>query len=326
MQYSSPDVHENHRISDICAVVVCYNTGARIHPVIKALQPQVGHILLVDNGSGRESYDIFQSAAELYGQGMTLLRREDSNLAAGQNEGIRMAKERGFQRFLLMDHDSIPEKDMVAKLAEAAAAYQNPDKLGIVAPQLCDSRSERAGTYPVSWWRHRLPGRRKFRESPVIEGVLNVVASGSLIAMAVYEAVGPMDEGFGIDYVDKDFCLRVVESGRVILAVRDAKLYHQLGDCRDHYFWKFRLTSTNHSPERRYTIYRNRIRCWRRHGRKIPAFVLYDFGAMGYDLLRVLFLEENRILKIKAMLRGMRDGVRGRESGIDNQRAGNSPN
>ncbi len=111
--------------------------------------------------------------------------------------------------------------------------------------------------------------------------------------------------------MDKDFCLRVINAGLQIIAVKEAVLHHQLGQSRDHSLMGIPVTTTNHSPERCYYIYRNRAKSWGRYGSAQPGFVIYDMMAMGYDVLRLICFEDRKLAKFGAMARGLRDACSG---------------
>lgn len=145
----------------------------------------------------------------------------------------------------------------------------------------------------------------------VLKPVLWVIASGSLIPVARFDEVGLMDESYGIDYVDKEFCLRLVSRGYIISVVSDAVLRHQIGHCSDHDMLGIRITATNHPPRRRYTIYRNRLRTCGRYGLCVPAFLLYECGGIFYDLTRIALFEQDKMAKLKAVLAGAYDAATG---------------
>ncbi|MCG7947086.1 MAG: hypothetical protein N0C84_12160, partial [Candidatus Thiodiazotropha taylori] len=67
----------------------------------------------------------------------------------------------------------------------------------------------------------------------------------------------------------------------------------------------------NHSPKRRYTIYRNRTRIWRENLFTFPGFVLYDFLASLHDLFRILMFEESKMSKLWAATKGIGVGLLG---------------
>lgn len=118
-----------------------------------------------------------------------------------------------------------------------------------------------------------------------------------------------MEESLGIDYVDKDFCLRLRQAGLDIVAVRDAMLEHQLGASCDHKVLGINITATNHSPSRRYTIYRNRILTMRRFSVDFPNYVLYECAGILYDMFRIAWCEGQKKDKFRELFRGLWMGL-----------------
>lgn len=294
----------------VCAVMVTHHPGPSLPEILAPLLAQVERLVIVDNCSGDETRDIIHTYQAQEPGRIELLLRESNNLAAAQNDGIRRALELGYSWVLLMDHDSVPAAGMVETLRRTAHALPHGKPVGIAAPRLTDIHSGRQARYPQLVG--RLGCRRVgFGDQPLLDGLLGVIASGSLVPASVFRQVGWMDERLCIDYVDKEFCLRVVRGGYRIVAVRDAVLHHQLGRSKDHRLMGLRVTTTNHSPERCYYIYRNRIASWGKHGLAVPAFVAYDLLAIGYDLLRLLCFEQQKTSKLKAIWRGTRDALRG---------------
>jgi rhamnosyltransferase len=71
------------------------------------------------------------------------------------------------------------------------------------------------------------------------------------------------------------------------------------------------LTSTNHSRRRRYYITRNRIIVWRTYARVEPRYVAYDVKASAKELVKLALFEDDRGGKIRAVVRGTWDAIRG---------------
>lgn len=294
----------------VCAVMVTYCTGGALLESLPPLLAQVDHLVIVDNGSDAHTISLLEQMEQRHPGRVEVILRSVNNLAAAQNSGIRCALEAGYGWILLMDHDSIPAPRMVESLKSAWRELPQHEQVGIIAPCLTDIHSGRQARYPQAKGKWGIK-RVGFGEAAVLDDLLGVIASGSLIPSQIFKSVGLMDEMLCIDYVDKDFCLRIVRAGYRIAAARDAVLHHQLGTCCDHRVFGLRITTTNHCPERCYYIYRNRLKSWGRHGIAVPAFVLYDMLAMGYDLLRIIGFEDRKAAKLKAMGKGVRDALLG---------------
>lgn len=298
----------------VCAVIVTYNIGKKVLDGIASLMPQVQHIVVVDNSSSDNSYHVVRDYAAQHEGHLTVLCNLTNNLAKAQNMGIAEAKKRGFAWVLLLDHDSVAESGMVQTLLTYYHQLHHQEApIAVIVPNIHDRFSARRASY-LTHYKGVLPWRRHFTDQPILYDILVAIASGSLIPMSVLEDVGGMDEDFCIDQVDFEWCLRAVSRGYHIVAVHDAVLNHQLGRCRDFTWQKLCITTSNHNAIRRYFIYRNRLRLWRRYGLKLPAFLLFDICAVAYDIAKILFLEAHKKQKFQAIWQGVRDACLGRQS------------
>lgn len=294
-------------MNHIIAVVVTYNIGSSIEKTVNSIKTQVGKVIIVDNNSGPETKTLLRALVAGDPEKLELIERAENNLAAAQNDGIKAARTQGADWVILSDHDSIFDGAMVAELKKAYAALANP-KIALLAPAFYDRNSARGPRFlqAKGKWLFKWGG---FDEKPYLD-IMFAIASGSLISMKAIDEVGGMDESYGIDDVDREFSFRLITKGYNIIAVRDALLYHQFGECKDHSMMGVKMTTTNHSANRRYTIYRNRIRTWKRYGRRLPAFILFDVLAIGLDKTRILLCEKDKIAKYRAMIRGTLDGFK----------------
>ncbi|TAE32818.1 MAG: glycosyltransferase [Alphaproteobacteria bacterium] len=295
----------------ICAVVVTHNRGQDVLHVLDSIVNQVEHIVIIDNASSDATCTYLWQFAHAHPQRCHIIEHAHNNLAKAQNLGIHYACMHGYEWVMLMDHDSIAKEGMVAQMLLRHHYHASYQPIGMIVPNLIEQQSTRVARYVRmrSRWRYV---RTPFEDRAIFDDVMLAIASGSLIPTAVCAEIGAMDESLCIDNVDFDFSLRVLRSGRKILAVRDAHLLHRLGACYDHHILGSTITTTNHQPMRRYYIYRNRVRLWLKHGGAFPCYVLFDLCAIAYDLFKISCFEANRFAKIKAIWHGIGDALRGR--------------
>ena len=134
----------------ITAVVVTYNPDPeQLAQLCQAVQPQVEHIVLVDNGSSAETLAALQALVEGPSSAQALLALgENRGIGAAQNAGIAVARQHGSRYVLLLDHDSIPEAGMVATL-RAAIESQSAGSPPVAAagPRYADAR-QTTNPYP----------------------------------------------------------------------------------------------------------------------------------------------------------------------------------
>lgn len=304
---------QDSTFGSICAVVVTYNIGNGFHTCFNSLKGQVDHAVIVNTSSdeGATARTLSQ-AAETSADFIDIIECPENNLGMAQNRGITRALELGHDWVLLLDHDSRLGAGMISAMEQAYIDAPNPLNIGLIAPNLQDPNVDSSQRYLRSWFGYWFEQKSFDVATPVIDHVLCVAASGSLIpARVLNQKDFYMDETFVIDYIDTDFCLRLCTEGLRILAVRDAKLIHKIGERRQHKFLGLTITTTNHSPTRRYYLYRNRLKTWRRYATEWPSFLIFDIMRMVYELWRIILLEKNKNQKFKAVVSGVWDGIRG---------------
>ena len=148
------------------------------------------------------------------------------------------------------------------------------------------------------------------RERPAWSFTVGAITSGSLIKAEIFEAAGFYDETLFIDYVDTDFCLRVQKGGYKILSVSSAFLEHELGQRQARHFFGLQISFRIHTAWRYYYIFRNRLLLYRRYWAIAPGWLLHDLRWLILEVGRIFLLEDGRKPKIRALMHGIKDGLR----------------
>jgi rhamnosyltransferase len=284
--------------SDICAVVVTYFPKAGCAENLAALAPQVGKLVIVDNGSSAQSLEPIEAAARELDATVVHLCA-NLGIAAALNAGLKFAAERGYRWLATFDQDSRATPGMLAEMAGVLASYPHADRVAVLSPCHVDrglgfTVRERSSEATGSGWRV----------------VTSVMTSGNLVSLEAAAAVGGFDDSLFIDYVDHDFCLRLRRHGYQILEATRATLLHSLGAMERRRFLFVRVHVTNHPVVRRYYMSRNRLIVWRRYWRAEPRWVLRDVRHFLFEAAYVLLYEKQTGAKIAAIVRGLHDGLR----------------
>lgn len=214
----------------VTAVVVTYQPDvAALRELLDAVAPQVGSIVVVDNGSADATLADLSAAVHAVG-GSVVPLGANFGIATAQNRGVDRAREAGATAVLLLDQDSVPAPDMVTVLERALAAPA-PDGRPVGAVGAV-ARDDRDGEPPFVYAAQRFGPRRV--DLPAEPGtrveVAFLIASGCLVDVRALDAVGPMREDFFIDHVDLEWGVRARRAGWVLYAVVGADLRHELGD------------------------------------------------------------------------------------------------
>lgn len=293
----------------VCAVVVAYDPDEALLDRLAAIRLQVEKVFLVDNASGEQSRAVLQLASEDH-RIQVLTNIGNIGVAAALNQGIRKARDEGFEWVLTLDQDSEPSQGMVDELWAAYDTVANPERIAIIAAQVIDAEIGRRAPF----LRKRFgPFYRRDRcDNSTLEDVTTVITSGALVRLSVIEAIGGFREDFFIDYVDTEFCLRALSHGYRIAVACRAKLSHRLGNRKQIGLGPFCLYPTFHSPVRWYSISRNRVPMLRAYALRFPHWLTYEIVASLFWLVRMLATEDQKLDKLKAVLRGTWDGLHGR--------------
>lgn len=272
----------------VVGVLVTYQPDEAVAARIEKHLQQLSHLIVIDNAAEKAASFLPSN------KNITLLAQAENNLAAAQNLGIQAAREQGAKAVLLLDDDSELGEGALEALC---AAYERGD--GLIAPMLMEqgAESKQAAAWLVVAFR---------RSAAPTTNAFTPIASGSLIPLSALEQVGMMDESLGIDYVDRDFCLRLLQRGLKTKVIAGAQLYHQLGHSQRE---ALGITTRNHSPARRRSIFCNRLRLWARYGLSFPSFLVYDVMAAGYDIIRIAVFEDEKRAKLRAALKGVGDAI-----------------
>lgn len=292
---------------DVSAVVVTYNCGGGIAETLSAILGQVQHIYIVDNGSGRETTQALSQFAASNPSTHLTFNPVNLGIAAAQNQGIARALAAGTEWVLLLDHDSIPEKDMVSRMLEQWQSLGDAG-VGIVAPLLAEQSLPYAARYLVPRGKLGFSRQRLTRGENLRDAVM-VIASGCLIHAETLRVAGHMREDFFIDNVDHEFCLRARSRGFKILVTGYAVLYHRQGNKTRHNIGGIEVVTSNYAPLRRYYTFRNRMFLLRLHGKRYPFLFAHEIAASLYDAVRIVLIENGKASKTGHAMRGLWHGL-----------------
>ncbi len=290
----------------LCAVVVTYGADDEVLLNLRSVAAECGRVLVVDNGSPA---GITAAMAEV--PGVTVLpQTENIGLALALNVGLEHAAKLGCTWVVTFDQDSRPEPGMVAAMV---ATQQRHPSAAVIGPRIHEEGSDPDGYRWVT--RHEsVPFlfRRIACTGADLPAVTMMVTSGSMVAVAEWRRLGAFDGALFIDYIDTDFCLRVIRSGRTVAVSGQAVLRHRLGARQTRTVLGRDFRPTHHAAFRHYYMARNRVRMWWRHAWAVPHWAAFDLSFALYNYTRVLLFEDQRWAKMKATVRGTWHGLLGR--------------
>lgn len=225
--------------------------------------------LVVDDGSSC-SYDSVLRQLDTAIETLRLPRNR--GIAAALNVGLRRARELGAGWLLTLDQDSrLGPGSVAALLATATRCGDAGVPVGVVGCGMVST-----GGTAMHYRTHEV--------APGVLGTDEVLQSGALWNVAALTRLGGFDESLAIDGVDTEMCLRLSENGYAVLVAPDARLEHELGRAVPVRLLGREILATGHSPRRRRTIVRNRLRLAPRHLRADPVAGLIALRRMAVGL------------------------------------------
>ena len=286
--------------SAVCAVLVTYHPDPALPARLSRISPQVGAIVIVDNGSADTELRMLRELAadpRIH----LILNLENLGVALALNLGVQHAALLGYSLALLLDQDTRAEDDMVETLLGIYASFTPRDRLAVIGSNYQDANRPSPNSNDEA------------RVDRPWDEAESVITSGSLLPLAAYADIGPFREEFFIDFVDTDYCFRARAKGYYVIKSRKNLMSHTIGALRESRFLWFRRWTYNHSPDRRYYFARNHtvlIREYAKHGR--VRWMLKSLNRCFRLCKRVVLYEKMRTRKIAAIAQGWRDGVRGK--------------
>jgi len=294
----------------VASVTVAYNPPAsRLCEQLRALEGQVAHVIVVDNGSTPTVGELLDGMPQGPRSHSVLPLARNRGVAHGFNAGISEARRNGARYVLLLDHDSVPARGMVAALLDGlrAARARGEGVVAAVGPRIRDARDRRELPFvSLGWLRNH--HARCASEAGIIACDF-LISSGALVDLAALDAVGPFDEDLFVDSVDLEWCFRARSKGFRFYGACAAVLDHRLGDERRSLLNGVEVIV--HSPERLYYMTRNRLALYAR-GYMPLKWKIKDFARALAKFATLMLLVSPRKEYARMSWRGLRDACAGR--------------
>jgi rhamnosyltransferase len=289
----------------VLAVAVTYNPDTDLLArVLKSVVPQVQGVVIIDNGSAnaREVRDVASTI-----QAQVIANEENFGIAAAQNQGIAQAKAESYSHILLLDQDTILAPGVVADLSNNLTALeQEHGGVATIGPAYFELNSQKQTRA------YRADGLRLSRLS--LEGKVHpvesdfIIASGSLIPLAVLETVGGFKEDLFIDLVDVEWCFRAKSAGYKSFLSPTAKVDHRLGSGT---VGVGKRQIAVHVPIRNYYWVRNALWLARQPCTPLAWRIYFITRCVAFFGLYTTTVDQ-RTLRLRLMGRGIWDSLRSR--------------
>jgi rhamnosyltransferase len=272
--------------NSVLCIIVSYNGADKLSKTVKALVDQVEDILIIDNGSQQETIDLIMSMHKNLNIKYDLLQ-SNKGIGFALNKGVLQAKVLRYSWILTMDQDSVANDDMVEELLASA---ERQKKMCAVSPMIFENNNN-AGIKD--------------------EIIQYAITSGNLVPTKVFDMVGHYNEDYFIDSVDFEFCLRIKNANLLLVQSKKARLVHELGNLIKKRILWLNVNYIEHTPVRRYYIYRNHLYLSQKYLFKNPQFVIKKSAYLLFYTLNIVMLDDKRIENIKMIALGISDYFKG---------------
>ena len=286
----------------VAVIVLNWNGHGVLRDCLRSLNslsyPTV-ETIVVDNASSDDSVKIVKSE---FANCLLIENVVNVGFSAGNNQGIRLALERGTDYVMLLNNDTILDRECVTWLVERA---ESDPKIGAVSPKiyLADppTRLWFAGG-KFSYWKGRnglIGYGQRDDECYAQPGEMEFISGCALLASRhVWQEVGELDEVYFWSGEDVDWSLRLRKTGLKLFYEPRSKVWHRVS---------YSMLQSDGEAGRLYYYTRNNIVYMWRHARwwHWITFAFY-FGALS--LARVLRALRGRDgAALRSIYRGFRD-------------------
>jgi GT2 family glycosyltransferase len=294
----------------IASVTVSRNPGGMLSEHMKALLYQtrpLNEIIVIDNASTDGTVDTLRRC---YPQVTLLPLHTNTGVGGAYATSLTYAVGRKHDWIWLFDQDSLPQPNALELLVNHLNdGTPENSSLGVVATLPVNPETGQA----YFGWRWdgsfvRVPDGE--RSAPFCY-VDTTISSGSLIRRDVVERVGLPRSDFFMDFVDHEYNLRIRRHGFKIAIVPCSVMFHSLGKTRAFRFLGRTHMRATEATWRHFYMSRNETyTVWHEFGTfKSRWFLL---ARLAKKALMVLFLDPQKMSKMKMIWAGFWDGVRGR--------------
>lgn len=218
--------------------------------------------LVVDNASKDNSVELIKTKHE---EMEVLINEKNLGFAKGNNIGIKSALEKGADYILILNPDTIVDKDLVVQLIKSV---ESDHGIGVVGPKIYfvpgyefhSARYKPNERGKVIWyagglidWKNILASHRGVDEvdggqyDKTVETDF-VSGCGMLVKREVFEKIGLLDERYFLYWEDNDFCQRAKKAGFKLIYEPSAKMFHLNAG-----------SSSSGGPLQEYYLTRNRL-------------------------------------------------------------------
>jgi rhamnosyltransferase len=276
---------------DVVAVVPTFRPGSALLPLVRTLAETMP-VIISDDASPCTADQLLCELAAITGVDVTR-HSHNRGIARGLNDGLAFAESHGATWLMTVDQDTTitpnyaDELLIEAKRRIAAGVQVGAIGAEVIADISGDMR------YPLTDTPH----------GPITE---ELIQTGTIWSVPALMAAEGFNEEFGIDAVDAAACLVLRQHGHVICVAPGTRINHEIGSAQVVRILGRDVMVTGHSPERRSSILRNRLRLFPAEYAQSPKHAFRTLRRVTLNQGIGLIVEPDRWAKAKGTIRGLR--------------------
>jgi rhamnosyltransferase len=136
----------------------------------------------------------------------------------------------------------------------------------------------------------------------------NIITSGCLYPVSIFDKVGFFNEKLFIDGVDFDFNLRVLLNNFKVYKIQEPMIKHNIGAEISKNILFIKIFSSNHNEIRRYYIGRNHVFLTLKYFYRFPFWIFKKNIFFLLSIFKIIIVEDQILLKLKSLFKGLNDG------------------
>ncbi len=245
-------------------------------------------LYIIDNSSNNNSSKIDKNKKIQY-----IFNNENIGVSRALNLAARRAIQEGYSWLLTMDQDTVFKLNTISEMKKAIKE-NGTNKIGIITP-----------------WHNTKLKINKPQED--IDYPLEVMTSGNLVNLEIYDKIGGYKDWMFIDGIDIEYGLNLAKHGYKIMRLNNVCIEHNLGDIKyKQFLWKKDILCTNHNYLRRYYMTRNYMYIKDMYINFNKEYV-NKITKQKRNILVILLFEKDKYRKIRNIIRGYVDYKNGKK-------------
>ena len=269
----------------LACVIVLYNPSDDNIQNIRLIEDYLDVIYVVDNSEDIVKRLINNKKIRYIKLG------KNEGIAKALNIGAKLAIKDGFNWLLTLDQDSHITNEIINTMKNFILKNQNIF-FGLISPYQDINSNEKI-------------------KDVEFEEQVEVMTSGNIINLNIYKKIGGFKDWLFIDCVDTDYCMNLNKNGYKVLRLNKLVMKHELGNLKIHTLFGKKYLCYNHNATRRYYIVRNTLYINKMYKNIYPEYCKHLIRIQKGQVKRIIVFENDKIKKLKFMLKGYLDYKKG---------------